>query len=217
MFNCFGGTAQSLPGVQDYKCYRTRGQGVLVRAPQVRANVMRHGRDYETYVMPRPGSNRQVVLGGFMRRGNGCVVFRYRFDLNCLLTCGTGLCRDGSTYASDTNSIMHRARGLSAELAKGEPEVLTVSAGLRLSREGGARVEREKVEVLGKWCTLVHNYGAGGTGFQAGYGMATDAVDTVQDILLGISVVDNRARLWILIKIPWKLSIMYCAYVNVHA
>ena len=30
---------------------------------------------------------------------------------------------------------------------------------------------------------VVHNYGAGGTGFQAGYGMAVDAVATVDDVL----------------------------------
>ncbi|KAF4945381.1 hypothetical protein FGADI_11983 [Fusarium gaditjirri] len=30
---------------------------------------------------------------------------------------------------------------------------------------------------------MVHNYGAGGTGFQAGYGMALDAVRAAESIL----------------------------------
>lgn len=33
---------------------------------------------------------------------------------------------------------------------------------------------------------VVHNYGAGGTGFQVGYGMATDAVLLVEEALQSI-------------------------------
>jgi hypothetical protein len=102
--------------------------------------------------------------------------------------------RDASTYASDTASIMSRTKALSTELAQVEPEILNVAVGLRPSREGGARVERENVSVAGKGRTLVHNYGAGGTGFQAGYGMATDAVDCIEDILFEIGR-GSRARL----------------------
>ncbi|KAL2797944.1 hypothetical protein BJX66DRAFT_334617 [Aspergillus keveii] len=172
VFNCTGLAARSLPGVEDSKCYPTRGQVVLVRAPQVNTNIMRHGKDYETYVIPRPRSKGHVVLGGFMQKGNG----------------------DASTYASDTASIMSRTKALSKEIAQAEPEILNVAAGLRPSREGGARVKRENVSVVGKGRTLVHNYGAGGTGFQAGYGMATDAVDCIEDILFEIGR-GSRARL----------------------
>ncbi|KAJ0421684.1 hypothetical protein BJY00DRAFT_311986 [Aspergillus carlsbadensis] len=176
VFNCVGLAAQTLPGVQDPKCYPTRGQVVLVRAPQVATNIMRHGRDYETYVIPRPRSAGHVVLGGFMQKGDG----------------------DTSTYASDTASILRRTTALSTELAQTEPEILTAAAGLRPSREGGARVERENVSVPvnghGHARTLVHNYGAGGTGFQAGYGMATDAVACVEDILFEVAR-GGRARL----------------------
>lgn len=69
VFNCTGNAARNLPGVQDAKCYPTRGQVLLTRAPQVRTNMMRHGRDYETYVIPRPGSNGNVILGGYMQKG----------------------------------------------------------------------------------------------------------------------------------------------------
>lgn len=54
---------------------------------------------------------------------------------------------------------------------------------MRPSRQGGARVERNMLEVGGQKRDIVHNYGAGGTGFQAGYGMAVEAVDAVADVL----------------------------------
>ncbi|EON97384.1 putative d-amino acid protein [Phaeoacremonium minimum UCRPA7] len=91
--------------------------------------------------------------------------------------------RDGATYSYETESILDRTTRLSSELRKDKPEILAVFAGLRPSREGGARVERDQVSVAGKKRTVVHNYGAGGTGFQAGYGMAWEAVRTVEDIL----------------------------------
>jgi glycine/D-amino acid oxidase-like deaminating enzyme len=71
VFNCTGNAARTMPGVEDTKCYPTRGQVVLVRAPHVQRNIMRHGKDYETYVIPRPQSNGNVILGGYMQRGNG--------------------------------------------------------------------------------------------------------------------------------------------------
>ncbi|KAK7747795.1 D-aspartate oxidase [Diatrype stigma] len=161
VFNCTGLAAKTLPGIEDPKCYPTRGQVVLVRGPHIRTNMMRHGKDYETYVIPRPGSNGNVILGGYMQKKVG----------------------DGSTYASEVESILARTRDLSPEIRQQEPEVLAVFAGLRPSREGGARVEREEVQVGEKRRVLVHNYGAGGTGFQAGYGMALESVATIEDVL----------------------------------
>ena len=73
VFNCTGNAARTLAGVEDPKCYPTRGQVVLAKAPNVTKNIMRHGKDYETYIIPRPGSNGNVVLGGYMQKGNGYV------------------------------------------------------------------------------------------------------------------------------------------------
>jgi D-amino-acid oxidase len=73
------------------------------------------------------------------------------------------------------------------ELLTGGMEVLSAFAGLRPSREGGARVERTSIQVDGsRTGIIVHNYGAGGTGFQAGLGMAQDAITTVEDVLSGL-------------------------------
>ena len=64
-------------------------------------------------------------------------------------------------------------------------------SGLRPSREGGARVERE---TLSNGRLVIHNYGAGGTGFQAGYGMATEAVNLANAELAVLSPL-KQARL----------------------
>ncbi|KAF6814087.1 d-amino acid oxidase, partial [Colletotrichum musicola] len=48
VFNCTGNAARHLAGVEDSKCYPTRGQIVLAKAPHVQTNIMRHGVDYET-------------------------------------------------------------------------------------------------------------------------------------------------------------------------
>ncbi|KXJ89813.1 FAD dependent oxidoreductase [Microdochium bolleyi] len=188
VFNCTGNASRSLPGVQDIKCYPTRGQVVLARCPgssgsgKMMRNMMRHGVGYETYVIPRPGTDGHVILGGYMQKGNS----------------------DGSTYLSETESILSRTAALSPDL--NNAEVLAAFAGLRPSREGGARVERDPVGVAaaagvvaeGTGTTrvlLVHNYGAGGTGFQAGYGMALDAVESAADVLGGIIAGAEKARL----------------------
>ncbi|KAG5914074.1 hypothetical protein E4U53_004715, partial [Claviceps sorghi] len=167
VFNCTGNAARTLPGVLDTKCYPTRGQVVLARAPAVTRNVMRHGRDYETYVIPRPRSDGHVILGGYMQAGSS----------------------DPSTYGHETESILRRTQELCpVELRDSPCELLAAFAGARPSREGGARVERDERP---GWdgedgCALVHNYGAGGTGFQAGYGMALDAVAAVEDVVADV-------------------------------
>lgn len=90
---------------------------------------------------------------------------------------------DGATYGYETEDILSRTEGLCNELRQYGREVLSVSAGMRPSRHGGARVERTVLEIGGRKRDIVHNYGAGGTGFQAGYGMAVEAVDAAADIL----------------------------------
>ncbi|KAK7210735.1 hypothetical protein V2G26_017913 [Clonostachys chloroleuca] len=161
VFNCVGNRAKTLLGVEDSQCYPTRGQVLLARAPHVHINVMRHGRGYETYIIPRPESNGCVILGGYMQKGNS----------------------DSSTYASEADSIIERTTALSPELSKHSFETLAAFSGLRPSREGCARIERTDIDVAGHTRIIVHNYGAGGTGFQAGYGMATESVDTINDVL----------------------------------
>ena len=50
-------------------------------------------------------------------------------------------------------------------------EVLRVVAGLRPSRTGGVRIEKQNFQNK----ILVHNYGASGYGYQSGYAMGQEA------------------------------------------
>ncbi|KAL6885402.1 FAD dependent oxidoreductase [Trichoderma evansii] len=161
VFNCTGNASQKLPGVEDLKCYPTRGQVVHVKAPGVNYNIMRHGRDYFTHVIPRPRSDGTVILGGSRHPGSS----------------------DVNSYAEETTSILFRARQQCKELDQQPYEILDAFSGLRPSRQGGPRIDSEEIIVSDVKRLLVHNYGADGTGFQAGYGMAIDAVNKAQHIL----------------------------------
>ncbi len=103
----------------------------------------------------------------------------------------------GDTFGHESEDIWNRTSELAPALLSGDTEVLAAFSGLRPSREGGARVEREDIScsnsVPGHARIVVHNYGAGGTGFQAGYGMALEAVQLSKDLLQEI-VPSRRAR-----------------------
>lgn len=88
---------------------------------------------------------------------------------------------------------MERTTTLLPELLTGGMEVLAAFSGLRPSREGGTRIERTSIQLdSSKSGILVHNYGAGGTGFQAGFGMAKEAISTVNDVLSSLSQGTSR-------------------------
>jgi len=59
-------------------------------------------------------------------------------------------------------------------------DIVRVGVGLRPYRNGGARIELENINGV----KVVHNYGAGGFGYQASYGMATYAVNIVNKAML---------------------------------
>lgn len=113
------------------------------------------------------------------KKGTGSFIFLHTHESTSLNLWDS----DSSTYASEADSIIERTTALSPELSKHSFETVAAFSGLRPSREGGARIERTDIDVAGHTRVIVHNYGAGGTGFQAGYGMATESVDTIDDIL----------------------------------
>lgn len=153
LFNATGLGARTLGQVEDKRCYPTRGQVVVVRVPSVRENRVRWGTDYATYIIPRPGSGGHVVCGGFLQKN------RYT----------------ASTFADESEDIIRRTTELMPEL-KGA-EIVRDAAGLRPSRDGGVRIERQ-VDQLGR--TIIHDYGAGGAGYQSGYGMAKHAISLLE-------------------------------------
>ncbi|KAK9459196.1 FAD dependent oxidoreductase [Lipomyces oligophaga] len=158
--NCTGLMASKLPGVMDSKVYPGRGQTVLVRnhAPAMyNVSGTSDGDDEITYIMSRVGGG--TILGGCYQQGNW----------------------NGTPDPNMAQRIIQRCLEICPELEQdGKLDVIRHNVGLRPSRVGGPRVEREKSP--DGW--LVHNYGAGGAGYQSSYGMATSVVNLVEQALL---------------------------------
>lgn len=151
VFNCSGIGAHKLGGVTDTTVYPVRGQVIAIKAPHFYENRMRWGRDSATYIIPRPNSNGTLILGGFVQKDNW----------------------SGDTFGYETEDILKRTLALAPEISEKGFEITRVVAGLRPYRKDGARIEKE--ERQGR--VLIHNYGAGGYGYQAGYGMAERATN----------------------------------------
>lgn len=130
----------------DEKVFPVRGQVLVIDAPHIKENRMEWGTDSATYIIPRPDST-EVVLGGFVQKGNW----------------------SGDTFKAETEDIIQRTTALFPETA--HLRVLRVATGLRPYREGGVRIEKQR---FGSH-EIIHNYGAGGYGYQAGMGMADHA------------------------------------------
>ena len=79
--------------------------------------------------------------------------------------------------------IMKRAVDLCPALTGGKGiehlSIIRQGVGLRPVRNGGARLEKEKVGKV--W--IVHNYGHGGFGYQASYGCSQVAARLVEEAL----------------------------------
>ncbi|CDR47570.1 CYFA0S33e00562g1_1 [Cyberlindnera fabianii] len=156
VFNCSGIGARFLGGVQDANVYPTRGQVVVARAPHIQENMMRWGEGYATYIIPRPHSNGELVLGGFLGKDDWT----------------------GDTFKEQTDDIIKRTTELLPEILDKPLVISRVAAGLRPSRHGGVRIELEEIQAEGK--VLIHNYGASGYGYQSGLGMAHKAVELLK-------------------------------------
>ncbi|KAG7854102.1 hypothetical protein KL919_005372 [Ogataea angusta] len=151
VLNCTGIGAITLGGVKDTNVYPTRGQVVVVKAPHIQFNMCLWTNESATYIIPRPNSNGELVIGGFLQKGIST----------------------GDTFKHETEDIIKRATTMAPLILEKPLDVVRVAAGLRPSRHGGPRIEVEEVED-GKF--VVHNYGASGYGYQGGWGMAHDAV-----------------------------------------
>lgn len=58
-------------------------------------------------------------------------------------------------------------------------DVVRHGVGLRPVREGGVRIERERIGGV----EVVHNYGHGGWGYQGSYGCSMGVVELVDEVL----------------------------------
>lgn len=159
VFNCSGLGAKDLDGVKDTKVYPTRGQIVVLEAPHVQVNMCKWNRDSATYIIPRPYSGGQLVCGGFLQRGVD----------------------NGDTFAHETEDILSRVIKMCPQILDKPLKIVREASGLRPTRNGGARVEAEPLE---DGRLIVHNYGAGGYGYQSGFGMAIFTLRIYQKELL---------------------------------
>jgi len=64
---------------------------------------------------------------------------------------------DAATYGYETQDILNRTKELSSELSGADFDVVAAFSGLRPSREGGARIERDVVGFAGVKRPIVHN------------------------------------------------------------
>ncbi|KAI4717860.1 FAD dependent oxidoreductase [Aureobasidium sp. EXF-10727] len=157
--NCTGLMASTLGGVEDKTVVPARGQIVIVRndaGKMIDVSGTDDGDDEACYIMTRAAGG-GTILGGSYQKGN----WESQMDPNLAIR------------------IMKRAVAMCPQLTGGKGiehlDIIRHGVGLRPVREGGTRIERERIgRVL-----VVHNYGAGGAGYQSSYGCAQAAVDLV--------------------------------------
>ncbi|KAG5357353.1 D-amino-acid oxidase [Yarrowia sp. C11] len=151
--NCSGNGLQ-YDGTQDPLCFPIRGQTLLIRAPKAHryndATITHQGKDGNwTFMIPR-GLHGGWILGGTKQIKE----------------------TDSKPREEDTRAIIERGKRIFPELLSenGSFDVKRVNVGLRPAREGGSRVETERVTEG----VVVHGYGCGGSGYEMSYGMALD-------------------------------------------
>lgn len=161
--NCTGLMASTLGGVEDKSVVPARGQVVVVRndaGKMIDISGTDDGDSEACYVMTRAAGG-GTILGGSYQKGN----WESQVDPNLAVR------------------IMRRAVELCPKLTGGKGiehlDVIRHGVGLRPVREGGTRIEKEKIG--GVW--VVHNYGAGGAGYQSSYGCAQAAVALADEAL----------------------------------
>ncbi|OCF57834.1 D-amino-acid oxidase [Kwoniella mangroviensis CBS 10435] len=209
VINATGLGARSLIGVEDDKVYPARGQTVLVKAPWVKEQIFHvegffAGKDQDgdetakappqaAYIIPRPGPEGHVVLGGHYRVGDWS-------------TCAD--LKEAERILKDCYNLCPKLAGPNGRSWR-DIEVIAHNVGLRPAREGGARVELEHRQIgkkgftsinpttvnddMGRKVAVVHAYGVGGAGFQNSMGLAVKVSDLAVGYLKSSS--SNRAKL----------------------
>lgn len=148
-------------GGYDPKSFVIRGQTLLVRAPPghpyEQKTITHQSKDgLWTFVIPRP------LDGG-------------------LIVGGTKQVDDfqNTPKDADTKQLIERSRALYPEIfINGELDIKNINVGFRPAREGGTRIEIEKI---GKQY-IIHDYGFGGMGYELSRGSAEKVVKLVESI-----------------------------------
>ncbi|ORY21522.1 hypothetical protein BCR39DRAFT_553442 [Naematelia encephala] len=186
--NATGLGARSLIGVADEKVFPGRGQTILVKAPSVQGvfgwKEPHTPIEQQTYVIPRPGPEGHVILGGCNQPRNW----------------------DTQPDMAIAERILKEAFQVCPALSEGgaswkDIEVISHNVGLRPCREGGMRLEMEKriigqnnselvprLGLNGSGCEVacLHAYGIASCGYQASVGVAEEAIGLIVDYFAGL-------------------------------
>lgn len=170
VMNCTGLMANQIQGYSDEKTnYPVTGQVIHVRnnSPiQASFPVSEQFNDEMVYVFPRKEGG--CIIGGCFRPK---------------LSNFTMVGEDKQL----TQRILARAKEYIPEMVNpqyrnnwGEFDIISVNVGHRPFRDSGIRIE---IDAKVPW--LVHNYGAGGGGYQGSYGFSEKAIELVETVLNG--------------------------------
>lgn len=155
--NSTGLLAKTLGGVEDGKVYPIRGQIVRVRnnfPSQVVVSIPGYANE-DFYAFPRKEGG--GIIGGCFLPDNWSTVVDPELS----------------------KRILERAKKYIPELTDPmfgngpEIDVIEDYAALRPGRRGGVRIEREG--------SIIHNYGIGGAGYQASFGLANEVVRLTEE------------------------------------
>ncbi|KAG0328949.1 hypothetical protein BG004_002431 [Podila humilis] len=170
--NCTGHKARTLGGVNDQRCYQTRGQTAIVRASWIHETITWISKSgHIMYIIPR--SNGEVVLGGSHEPHQASTAVsgtKTTHILKTLIERYPKVLPPGSTAAYAANpDLMSKF------------DIVEQKIGFRPSRIGGVRVEVERGYTgYGEQVLIAHNYGHGGAGFQSSWGTAYDLIRLIE-------------------------------------
>lgn len=166
IINCTGMGLQ-YNGGYDPDCFPIRGQTLLINPPKDcpffgKTITYQHADGKWTFVIPRP-HNGGIILGGTKQPNEWSTEVR----------------------DEDTQDLLKRGEIYFPELMKvGEDgkkyfDVLRVNVGLRPARKSGLRIEVEKHNQN----HVIHNYGAGGMGYELSYGSGVKVYEKLLQII----------------------------------
>lgn len=163
IINATGLGARSLGGVEDTNMYPVRGQLVIVSnemTPMLNVSGTEDGKPERMYMMQRAAGG-GTILGG-------------TYEVNRW---------ESQPDPNIATRIMTRIVNAVPEIAQGKGvaglDVIRHAVGLRPAREGGVRLENERLD-SDTW--IIHNYGHAGWGYQGSYGCAEVVVDLLNKI-----------------------------------
>ncbi|KAJ2848220.1 hypothetical protein IWW36_003435 [Coemansia brasiliensis] len=165
--NCTGLGSRALGGVNDKKLYPIRGQTLLVNAAEAKRTVTRIGSQKFSYVIPRGDGT--VVIGGS--------VDKHKWSCEP----SNALSRQIISRALELEPALlpvQSSETLGSRLEMLAEQIVSVGVGLRPMREGGVRLEIEKMRKEGAGLvSVIHCYGHGGFGFQSSLAFADKALE----------------------------------------